>query len=88
MPPAPDIPGIVRAIEATGLSRRQIAKRIGVAPATVCAWVTELRTPTYRHGAALVELAREHQSAPPDVTPRVTCPDVGTIPAAPAGRGK
>jgi len=75
MPPAPDVPGIVRAIEATGLSRRQIAKRIGVAPATVCAWVTELRVPTYRHGAALVELAQQQQSATPTV-PRETVASV------------
>lgn len=38
--------GIRRAADATGLSRSELARRCGIAPATLAHWIAGLSTPT------------------------------------------
>lgn len=57
-------PSQVRAIRQTlGLSRRELAARLGVSPVTVASWEQGERHPRPWAALRLADLAREHQAA-------------------------
>lgn len=53
----PHFPTLVRTLASRGINQRTIARKLDVAPSTVCRWASQEREPRGRHAVGLLFLA-------------------------------
>jgi len=57
LPPPPDFRRVVADLEAHGITRRMISKRIDVSQSEISRWARGVKRPNWKNGSALLDLA-------------------------------
>jgi hypothetical protein len=83
LPPAPNWPHLIRTIEANGINRITLARRLRVGASTVHRWALAESKPSFTHGCQLLMVAGLEAPRTPEPLSQPALEPVAPRPPAP-----